>query len=77
MWAFICIRLLKISNVTISGEIEGDLSITNKETMMMFQIMVKRWLKKGQRSLNSFAIALENSLSWFGVGIEDKEVLVI
>ena len=49
---------LKVDNVTIYGETECDLSLTNLETRMMFEKMIGGWFHKQKYNYNAFIEAL-------------------
>lgn len=59
IWSFLVTTgYLRTDNVKIYGEIEADLTITNHETMIMFQKMVKDWFGTVKDEYNAFCNAL-------------------
>lgn len=59
VWSFLVTAgYLRTDNVKIYGEIEADLTITNHETMIMFQKMVKEWFGTVRDEYNAFCNAL-------------------
>lgn len=59
VWSFLVTAgYLRTDNVKIYGEIEADLTITNHETVIMFQKMVKEWFGTVRDEYNAFCNAL-------------------
>lgn len=59
VWSFlVAAGYLRTDNVKIYGETEADLTITNRETMIMFRKMVKEWFVNVKDEYNAFCNAL-------------------
>lgn len=49
---------LKADDVRVCGETECNLSVTNRETMFVFDKMIRGWFRRAKRDCNYFAKAL-------------------
>lgn len=49
---------VKADSVVCEGLTECDISITNKETLLLFRMMVKHWFSRSERECSDFARAL-------------------